>query len=255
MSFDVAAASYAKFMGRYSEPLAELFADEAGVRAGQRVLDVGCGPGALTAVLVRRLGADAVAGVDPSEPFVEAAKERLPGVDIRRAAAEELPFEDDSFDAALAQLVVHFMEDPVAGLREMGRVTRPGSTIAACVWDHAGEVGPLSVFWKAVAQVDPDAVNESGLAGAWSGHLVQLAGEAGLENPVQGYLTVESRYETFEEWWEPYNLGVGPAGSYTKRLDEPERAVIRELCHQLLPPAPFDMRVSAWSVVALSPGR
>lgn len=255
MSFDVAAASYAKFMGRYSEPLAILFADGAGVRPGQRALDVGCGPGALTQVLVDRLGPDAVAGIDPSEPFVEAAKERLPGVDIRRAAAEEIPFEDDSFDAALAELVVHFMEDPVAGLREMGRVTRPGGTISACVWDHAGGAGPLSIFWKAVAQVDPDAVNESGLAGAWDGHLVQLAGEAGLVDPVQGYLTVSSAYETFEEWWEPYNLGVGPAGSYTKRLDESERAVIRELCRGLLPPAPFEVRASAWSVVALSPGR
>src|SRR5262245_60896715 len=118
-------------MGRYSVGLAAQLADLAGVGAGQRALDVGCGPGALARELVSRLGADHVAAADPSEPFVEAARERNPGVDVRLAAAERLPFGDDEFDAALAQLVVHFMKDPVAGLREMARVTRPGGAIAA----------------------------------------------------------------------------------------------------------------------------
>src|SRR6185437_6338669 len=100
--------------------------------------DVGCGPGALTGELVRRVGADAVAAVDPSPGFVEAARQRHPGVDVRRAEAERLPFEDGSFDAALAQLVVHFMTDPATGIGEMRRVTRRGGVVAACVWDHAG---------------------------------------------------------------------------------------------------------------------
>jgi ubiquinone/menaquinone biosynthesis C-methylase UbiE len=146
VSFDVAADAYDRFMGRYSAPLAPPFADLAGVEAGQRVLDVGCGPGALTAELVRRLGPAEVSAVDPSEPFVVAVKERHPGVDVRRAPAEDLPFGDDVFDAALAQLVVHFMSDPVAGLREAGRVTRPGGVVAACVWDQADDRGPLGVF-------------------------------------------------------------------------------------------------------------
>src|SRR5262249_46690441 len=111
-------------MGRYSVPLAPRLADLAGVEAGQRVLDVGCGPGALTPELVERLGAAAVSAVDPSERFVAAARDRHPGVHVEHAAAEELPFVDGSFDATLAQLVVHFMADPVAGLREMKRVTR-----------------------------------------------------------------------------------------------------------------------------------
>ena len=119
MSFSVAAGDYDRFMGRYSIPLAERFADFAGVAAGSQVVDVGCGPGALTHELVDRLGPDAVSAVDPSESFVAAATERLPGVTVQRAAAEHLPFEDGRFDAALAQLVVHFMADPVAGLREM----------------------------------------------------------------------------------------------------------------------------------------
>src|ERR1700748_3829869 len=111
MSFDVSGDAYLRFMGRYSEQLAGPFAELAGVRSGQRVLDVGCGPGALTAELVRRVGVDAVSGVEPSGSFAAAVRERLPGVDIRVGQAEELPFADDTFDAALAQLVVHFMRD------------------------------------------------------------------------------------------------------------------------------------------------
>ena len=155
MSFTVAADSYDRFMGRYSAPLAPQLADLAGVQRGQRALDVGCGPGALTGELVARLGADSVAAADPSEPFVLAARERHPGVDVRHAAAEELPFPDDEFDVALAQLVVHFMADPVAGLREMARVTRPDGVVAGCVWDLAGGRSPISLFWTAARQLDP----------------------------------------------------------------------------------------------------
>ena len=138
MSFFVGADAYDRFMGRYSILLAPSFADLAGISAGQRVVDVGCGPGALTAELVARVGPEAVAAIDPSDAFVDAMRERHPGVDVRQAAAEDLPFEDRAFDAALAQLVVHFMTDPVAGLHEMARVVRPGGVVAACVWDHAG---------------------------------------------------------------------------------------------------------------------
>src|SRR5687767_10675105 len=102
-------------MGRFSEPLAPAFVDLVDLEAVSRVLDVGCGPGVLTQVLVDRLGTDAVAAVDPSAPFVAAARSRLPGVEIEVASAEALPYADDSFDAALAQLVVHFMADPVQG--------------------------------------------------------------------------------------------------------------------------------------------
>src|ERR671923_2453850 len=140
-------------MGRYSRPLAPQLADFAGVRAGQRVVDVGCGPGALTSELVARLGAEAIVAADPSEPFVEAARERHPGVEVALAPAEDLPFDDDAFDAALAQLVVHFMSDPVAGLAEMRRVTRPGGAVAACVWDHAGHRSPLAPFWHVVRRL------------------------------------------------------------------------------------------------------
>src|SRR5438128_2448170 len=161
MGFAVGADAYDRFMGRYSVPLAPELADFAGIASGQRVLDVGCGTGALTAELVRRVGPAAVSAVDPSESFVVAARERHPRVDVLRAAAEQLPYGDESFDAALAQLVVHFMADPVAGLREMVRVTRTQGVVAACVWDHAGGGGPLSLFWEAARGLDSDVEDES----------------------------------------------------------------------------------------------
>ena len=224
MSFDVSADAYLRFMGRYSEPLAVRFADLAGVRTGQRLLDVGCGPGALTAELERRVGTDAVSAVEPSASFAAAARERLPGVDVRQSAAERLPFPADSFDAALAQLVVHFMTDPVLGLREMSRVTRPGGVVAACVWDHAGGRGPLTAFWSAVRQLDPAADDESDLAGAREGHLARLFAQAGLEQAQATTLTVRVRHASFEQWWQPFTLGVGPAGAYVASLTPERRA-------------------------------
>ncbi len=249
MTFLVPAEAYGRFMGRFSEPLATEFADACGVSAGQRVLDVGCGPGALTAELVRRLGPDAVTAIDPSPPFVEAAAARFPRVDVRIGTAEDLPFADDSFDAVLAQLVVHFMTDPVAGLREMSRVTRTGGTVGACVWDHGGGQGPLSVFWRAVHDLAPDAPGEANLAGTHEGQLVDLARAAGLTTVEPGVVSVTVSFPTFEDWWEPFSLGVGPAGAYVAGLDPDHRAALRLRCVDLLPTAPFAVTVSAWSVV------
>ena len=252
MSFDVAADAYGRFMGRYSEPLAEQFVELADIRPGRRALDVGCGPGALTAPLVQRLGSDAVSAIDPSPPFVAAVHARFPDVDVRSGSAEQLPFADDSFDAALAQLVVHFMTDPVAGLREMARVTRPGGLVAASVWDHASDAGPLAAFWRAVREVDPAAHDESGLAGAREGHLAELCREAGLSQVESTSLTVTVPYATFDDWWEPYTLGVGPAGDYVARLSGPERDDLRQRCEHSLPPGPFEVRASAWCVRAVA---
>ena len=247
MSFAVAPDAYDRFMGRYSVPLAPEFADFAGVERGQTVLDVGCGPGALTSELVARVGVAAVAAVDPSEQFVEAARERHPGVRVERSPAEQLPFADDEFDVALAQLVVHFMADAVAGLREMGRVTRHGGVVAACVWDHAGGGGPLSVFWEAVHSLDPDAPDESRLAGSREGHLAELFGEAGLRDVEDGAVSVDVEHASFEEWWEPFTLGVGPAGVYVSRLGTERQAVLRERCRSLLPESPFVASARAWA--------
>ena len=247
MSFEVAADAYDRFMGRYSTPLAPGLAGFASVEAGQRVLDVGCGPGALTSELVGRLGPAAVAAVDPSAPFVEAAKARHPGVDVQRASAEDLPFPDEAFDAALAQLVVHFMADPVAGLREMARVTRAHGVVAACVWDHAGVRGPLSPYWEAARDLDSRVEGEFGLAGAREGHLSELFGEAGMDEIEETYLEVSVEHPTFEEWWEPFTLGVGPPGDYLAGLDAARKAELRERCRVRLPAAPFVLTARAWA--------
>jgi ubiquinone/menaquinone biosynthesis C-methylase UbiE len=251
MSFTVGADQYDRFMGRYSMHLAPQLADLAGVEAGQEVLDVGCGPGALTGELVKRLGPSAVSAVDPSEPFVAASRERYPGVDVRRAAAEELPFADEAFDVTLAQLVVHFMADPVRGLGEMGRVTRQDGVVAACVWDHAGGQGPLNVFWEAARSLDPDVDDESWRAGTREGHLAQLFQEAGLRQVEQSVLEVGVEHSSFEEWWEPFTLGVAPAGIYTAGLDPQRQSELRERARQLQPAAPFTVTAKAWSARGL----
>ena len=252
MSFDVAAEAYDRFMGRYSVRLSAPFADLAGVAAGQDVIDVGCGPGALTAELVARVGASSVAAVDPSEPFVEAARQRNPGVDVRRAPAEALPFPDDAFDAALAQLVVHFMRDPVAGLAEMRRVTRLGGVVAACVWDHGGGAGPHSTFWDMARELDPGVHDQSGLAGARAGHLTELFRAAGLREVEESALTSRVEHATFEAWWEPFTGGVGPAGAYTASLDPERRAELRARCRSRLGEGPFTVTATAWAARGLA---
>jgi SAM-dependent methyltransferase len=251
VSFAVAADSYDRFMGRYSVLLAPQLATLAGVASGQRVIDVGCGPGALTTELAGRVGEAAVTAVDPSEPFVAAARERLPGVVVERASAEHLPFPDGSFDAAVAQLVVHFMADPVAGLREMARVTREEGVVAACVWDHAGGQGPLGVFWEAAHELDPEVEDESELAGAREGHLAELFAAAGLREIEQTSLDVHVEHPTFDDWWEPFMLGVGPAGGYAADLDPERRERLRELCRERLSTAPFVLRARAWAARGL----
>jgi SAM-dependent methyltransferase len=249
VSFAVAGSAYDRFMGRYSTPLAVPFADFAGVVSGQHVLDVGCGPGALTAELVHRVGPPAVSAVDPSEPFVEVLRERQPEIAVQQATAEELPFPDETFDSVLAQLVVHFMDDPIAGLREMSRVAREGGIVAACVWDFGTQSGPLGPFWKIVRELDPGAGDESELAGTAEGDLTRLFHSAGLGSTEEGVLSVEVHHATFEDWWEPYTLGVGPAGDYVASLDDDRRERLRALCEERLP-APFVLSARAWATRA-----
>ncbi|SDR73732.1 class I SAM-dependent methyltransferase [Agrococcus carbonis] len=245
MGFAVTADAYDRFMGRFSRPLAAVFADMAGVDGGA-VLDVGCGPGALTDELVRR-GAR-VRAVDPAPGFVEAVRARHPGVDVLEASAEALPFPDGAFDAALAQLVVHFMAEPAAGLAEMVRVTRRGGTVAACVWDHA--LGPLSVFWQAVASLhegDGPPPGEASRAGQHRGDLERLLLGAGLVEVEEAPIATVVRFEDVASWWAPFELGVGPAGDHVSGLDAQGRALLAARCRELLPPAPFDVTATAWS--------
>ena len=251
MSFAVAAEFYDRFMGRFSGPLAPVFADFADVRPGQHALDVGAGPGALTGELVRRLGADQVAAVDPSPPFVAALAQRFPGVAVHAGTAEHLPHPDGSFERTLAQLVVHFMTDPVAGVRQMARVTAPGGVVAACVWDHAGEGGPLAAFYQGLAAVAPDVDAERGLVGVREGDLTAVFDAAGLTASAAEGLHLRVPFDSFDAWWEPFTLGAGPAGAQLAALDPARRDEVREHCRAILPAGPFTVDAIAWAVRAV----
>ncbi|MEZ5102726.1 MAG: class I SAM-dependent methyltransferase [Thermoleophilia bacterium] len=226
-TFRVAGDAYDRFMGRYSRPLARLFADAADVRPGQRALDVGCGPGALTSELVARLGADAVASVDPSEPFVTACAERHPGVDVRVGRSEELPYADASFDRVLCQLVLRFVSDAPRAVAEQRRVGRPGGLVGACVWDSTSGMEMLDAFWQAARVVSSSATSDDLLLGG-PGEIVALLEAAGLEDVVESELRVESTYTDFDELWDAFLLGVGPAGSLALGLDDERRERLRQ---------------------------
>ena len=249
MSFDVSGDAYDRFMGRYSLWLAPVFADFAGVTARQRVADVGCGTGVLSEELARRVGADHVAGADPS-PMLQAAAERVPGAEFLQASAERLPWPDDSFDAALAQLVVHFMDDPARGADEMARITRTGGVVAACTWDFAGGgMKLLATFWQSVRALDPDADSETSPLGD-RGRLEALWRESGLEGVETEALEVSSDYEDFDELWSSFSRGVGPAGQYLLRQPAARQEAIRAEYFTRVgePSGSFTLTGRAWAV-------
>jgi SAM-dependent methyltransferase len=247
MQFATPAESYDRFMGRYVPPLAIALADAAGIDAGARVLDVGCGPGGLTRELVTRVGAGNVAAIDPTPQFTEACRSRNPGVDVREGVAEQLPWADGEFDAALSSLVIGFMTDPDAGVREMARVTRPGGVVAACMWDVAsGGMTMLRTFWQAMRQVDAAAPGEGPMAGTAQGDIAQLLRRAGLDGVVDGSLTAYADYADFEDFWEPLTFGVGPTGQYVRSLPPERQNKVREACRRALPAGSFRLDARAW---------
>ena len=251
MGFAVAGDKYDRFMGRYSRELAPELIAFAAVEPGMRVVDVGCGPGALTERLVERLGAENVAAADPSEPFVAAATERAPGADVRRAAAEELPWDDDSFDAALSQLVVNFMSDADAGVAEMRRVARAGGVVAACTWSYGQDMQMLRAFWDAARALNPDAPDEGSTMRYRSvEELDELWRRVGLSEVETGHLQVETTYTGFDDLWEPFTFGVGPAGSYLAGLEPEQRETLRGELYRGLgePNGPFTLSATACAV-------
>jgi SAM-dependent methyltransferase len=247
----VSAESYARFMGRFSTPLAVEFATVGldGVDPAARVLDVGCGPGMLTLELARRCGATAVSAVDPEPIFVQATADACPGAEVRVAGAEDLPFRDGEFGAALAQLVVHFMTDPVRGVSEMARVTAPGGRVSACVWDHAGEGGPLADFWRVAHGLDDSVRGEAGLSGAAEGQLADIFERAGLAEVEQTVCLSTVSFRDFDDWWEPFLLGVGPAGRYVATLDDTAVSRLERALRDELGDGAFTVTARAWTAV------
>ncbi|TCN58425.1 methyltransferase family protein [Rhodococcus sp. SMB37] len=247
MSFAGPAEHYDRFMGRYTPSLAVALADAAGVVPGQHVCDVGCGPGGLTRELVTRVGAGNVAAIDPAHRFAVACRERNPGVDVREGVAEELPWPDGAFDTTLSSLVIGFMNDPDGGVREMARVTRPGGAVASCMWDVVGgRMTMLRVFWTAVRQVDPAIIGETRMAGTSEGDIAARFRRAGLLAVVDGTITAEASYVDFDDFWEPFAYGVGPAGQSFVALPEKDKARVRELCREALPLGAFTLDAHAW---------
>jgi SAM-dependent methyltransferase len=255
--FQGAAEVYDRFVGRYSPQLARAMCEAAGVRPGQRALDVGCGSGALLAALAEVVGGENVTGIDPSEPFVEAARARVPGARVLVGSAEALPFEDGEFDATLLQLVVNFLNDPEQGLREMSRVTT--GVVAGCVWDYGGGMTMLRVFWEAAAALDPEGagplMESFTMRFARPEELEALWREAGLEEVDVGPIDVEAAYDDFDDLWAPFPTGVGPAGAYAASLDAEGQAALREEFKRSLgrPEGPFTISARAWASVGKVP--
>jgi SAM-dependent methyltransferase len=214
--------------------------------------------GALTGALARLLGAANVRAAEPSEPFAEACRARVPGVDVVVAVAEALPFADGEFDAALSQLVVNFMRDAEAGVREMARVTRPGGVVAACVWDYAGEMKLLRAFWDAAREVDPDraAVADEAVAMRWcgEGELAGLWRAAGLRDVRFAPLVVRASYTDFEDLWSPFPTGVAPSGAFCAALDADRRAALHDAYRRRLgvDDGAFELAARAWAVAGVA---
>ncbi len=255
MSFaDVGADAYDLFMGRFSAPLAWDFVDWVGLTDHARALDVGCGTGALTRVLVDRLGADDVVAVDPSAGFVAAVRDRLPGVDARRGEAEALPFADHEFDATLAELVVHFMTDAAAGVAEMVRVTRPGGVVAACVWDFENDRAPHAAFLRATWEVT-GAARGTTRPGGSRGDLARLLSDAGCGDVEETELIVAADYATFDEWWDAHTRGIGTWADRLDGLGDEGVAEVRRRALALVGPGPFTISATAWAARGTAPGR
>jgi SAM-dependent methyltransferase len=254
VEFTAAAERYDRFMGRYTRTLAPALVAAAGVRDGMRVLDVGCGPGGLTDALAERVGDGQVAAIDPAAQFVAACRERHPAADVREGVAEELPWDDGSFDATLSCLVLAFMKDADRGVREMGRVTRPGGTVAACMWDIAGGgMTMLSTFWKAVREVDPSAAGEQARPGVTRGDIGDRFRRGGLQDVEDGQLEASADYTSFADFWEPFTFAVGPSGRHLASLSAEQQDHVREACRAALPAGPFSLAARAWYARGAAP--
>jgi SAM-dependent methyltransferase len=238
-------------MGRYSDELASAFISFVGVKPGMRALDVGCGPGALTQVLAGRLGAARVAAADPSESLLAACADRVSGADVRQAAAERLPWPDVTFDVVVSQLVMNFLPDADAGLKEMCRVARRGGAVSCSTWDYARGMQMLRTFWDAALEFDEAAPDEGRVMPYCSqDELAALWARNGLAQVETSAIDVTAHYVDFEDYWIPFTLGGGPGGVYCASPDPQRQQQLRTSCFRRLgaPDGPFTLATRAFAV-------
>lgn len=249
-------AAYERFMGRWSRMLAPAYIAFAGVMSKDRVLDVGAGTGSLALTLEARAGVKEVVGIDPSEGLITFAK-RNAGAGRTRfevGDAQALKFDDASFDRTMSLLVLNFVPDHDRAIAEMRRVTRPGGGVSACVWDYNEGMQMLRCFWGEAIALDPAAEkkDERHMKLSREGQLGEAWKKAGLKNVQEKPLVIEQSYTSFDDYWEPFLKGAGPAGAYAVSLPEDRRGQLEARLRQRLLGArndgPFVLKARAWAV-------
>jgi SAM-dependent methyltransferase len=248
---------YEQYVGRWSRRVAPPFLAWLAIPAGQRWLDVGCGTGALCAAIVDRCSPSAVVGVEPSAGFLKTAQENLADrAVLYQGSATTIPLGDASVDVVVSGLVLNFVPDQRAALVEMARVTRPGGTLAAYVWDYAGKMELMRVFWDAAVELDPDAARMdegSRFPMCNAPALGQLFAGAGLEAVETKPIDIPTPFTDFDDYWRPFLGGQGPAPAYAMALDEATRARLRDRIRERMPAMPngsISLTARAWAIRA-----
>jgi SAM-dependent methyltransferase len=222
-----ASADYERFMGRWSRQLAPEYIAFAGVKNGDRVLDVGTGTGSLASVLEATMTSSEIVGVDPSEAFISYAKKNAKSGRTRfeTGDAQALRFQDSSFDQTMALLVMNFIPDHNKAIGEMRRVTRPQGVVSTCVWDYDAGMQMLRFFWDEAVALDPaiEPKDERHMKLSREGQLGELWNSAGLVNVQQEPVSIDQAYESFDDYWGPFLKGAGPGGAYVVSLSDERR--------------------------------
>ena len=248
---------YERYVGRWSRRVAPLFLAWLNVPLGRRWLDVGCGTGALCAAILDSCSPSSVAGVEPSEAFLDRARNHLGGrVVLHRGTATQIPLEDESVDVAVSGLVLNFVADQRAALAEMARATGTGGAIGAYVWDYAGKMELMRYFWDAAVQLDPGATSlDEGVRfpGCHPDALTALFRSAGLTEIAVTAIDIPTQFASFDEYWHPFLGGQGPAPSYAMSLDEQARARLRDCLRERIPAhadGSIALAARAWAIRA-----